>query len=156
MADEALDEFEKRILRALQRDGRLSTQELAEEVGLSASPCWRRVKALEQRGYIRRYAALLDEVKLGVGQTVFAHVTLVKHDREGMADFERMAAARPEVMECYSMTGQADYILKVAVADVQAYERFLQEAVFRLPAVSHVHSNFALRPVKYEVAYPVA
>jgi DNA-binding Lrp family transcriptional regulator len=149
------DPFELSILRALQRDGRLSVSELAERVGLSASPTWRRVRALETRGVIRRYVALLDAQAAGVPQCVFVQVTLVKQDLAAISAFEAAVMDRPEVLECFAMTGDADYLLRVMVPDAAAFERFLQDAVFTRPVVQHVRSNFALRQVKYETAIPV-
>ena len=150
-----LDEFELRILRAVQQDGRLSVNDLAERIGLSTSPTWRRLRALEERGVIRRYVALLDPALAGVPQCVFTHVTLVKHDRSAIADFEAAVLSRPEVLECFATTGDADYLLRVMVADTAAFDRFLQEAIFSLPVVHQVRSNFALRQVKFETALPV-
>ncbi len=150
-----LDGFERRILHALQSDGRLSVNDLAERISLSTSPTWRRVRALEDKGVIRRYVALLDPEKAGVPQCVFTHVTLVKHDRGALAAFEAAVLTRPEVLECYATTGDADYLLRVMVPDTAAFERFLQEAMFTQPAVQHVRSNFALRQVKYETAIAV-
>lgn len=151
-----LDLFERRILEALQRDGRLAVNDLAERIGLSASPTWRRLRALESRGVIRRYVALLDPAAAGVPQCVFVNVTLVKHDREAIAAFEASVRDRPEVLECFATTGDADYLLRVVVPDAAAFERFLQQAVFARPVVQHVRSHFALREVKYETALPLA
>ena len=150
-----LDGPEKRILRALQEDGRLSTQELADRIGLSGSPTWRRVKALEESGVIAGYVAILDPDKVGLPECVFAQVTLEKHNRQGIAEFERMVQEREEVLECFSMTGDADYLLRVVTPDTRAYERFLQEAIFTLPVVSHIRSSFALRTVKFTTRLPV-
>ena len=155
MSDPPLDEFERRILRALQEDGRLSMQDLADRIGLSVSPTWRRVKSLEERGIITRYVALLEPEKAGVPECVFAHVTLTKHDRAGIAEFERAIVDRPEVLECFATTGDADYLLRVVVPNTRAYERFLEEAIFTRPVVQHVRSNFALRAVKFTVALPI-
>ena len=152
---QSLDEFEKRILRALQEDARISMPDLAERIGLSVSPTWRRVKALEERSIVMRYTALLDPEKAGVPECVFAHVTLTKHDRAGIAEFERAIVERPEVLECFATTGDADYLLRVVVPDTRAYERFLQEAIFTRPVVQHVRSNFALRAVKFTTALPI-
>ncbi len=150
-----LDDYEKRILKLLQEDARLGTQEIADQIGLSATPTWRRIKSLEERGIIRRYTALLDPEKLGVPECAFTHITLVKHDRTGAAEFEKAISERPEVLECYSTTGDADYILRVMIKNTRDYERFLQEAIFTLPVVSHVKSNFTMRAVKYETALSV-
>ena len=150
-----LDEFERRILTAVQEDGRLSVNDLADRIGLSTSPTWRRLRALEERGVIRRYVALLDPALAGVPQCVFTHVTLVKHDRSAIAEFEARMLNRPEVLECFATTGDADYLLRVTVADTAAFDRFLQEAIFTVAAVHQVRSNFALRQVKFETALPV-
>lgn len=150
----ALDKHERAILEALQEDARLSIQDLSQRIGLSTSPTWRRVKALEAEGVIRGYVALVDPAMVGSGQCVFAHVTLIKHDRSGVEAFERIVLSRPEVMECFSTTGQADYLLRIVVEDARAYERFLQEAVFACPAVQHIHSNFALREIKFTTRVP--
>ncbi len=150
-----MEDADRRILAALQRDGRLTLQELADAVGLSTSPTWRRLKALQESGHIRQTVALLDPVRVGVPECVFAHVTLAKHDRPAMEAFERSIARRPEVLECYATTGDADYLLRVCVADTRSYERFLQEAVFAQGAVQHVRSNFTLREVKYTTALPL-
>jgi DNA-binding Lrp family transcriptional regulator len=150
-----VEESDRKILAALQTNGRLTVQELADAVGLSSSPTWRRLKALQESGHIRQYAALLDPDRVGVPECVFAHVTLTKHDRAGIEAFERAIARRPEVLECYSTTGDADYLLRVCVPDTRSYERFLQEAVFTQPVVQHVRSNFTLREVKYTTALPL-
>ncbi|MCQ4162726.1 Lrp/AsnC family transcriptional regulator [Roseomonas sp. GC11] len=150
-----LDHFERAILAALQRDARLSVQELAEAVGLSTSSTWRRLKALQEGGYILDHVARLDAARLGLGQTVFAHVTLAKHNREALEAFERAIRERPEVLQCFSMTGSADYILRAVVRDAAHYERFLQEVVFVNPAVQNIASHFALREIKNSTALPL-
>lgn len=155
-AGNELDRYERAILDALQSDARLSVQDLSDRVGLSPSPVWRRIKSLERRGILRGYVALVDSTRLGVGQCVFAHITLAQHDRKAVDEFEKSIGRRPEVLECFSTTGDADYLLRVLVKDAQHYERFLREAVFSCPAVQHIHSNFALREVKFSVKVPVS
>ena len=150
-----LDGFERAILVALQKNARLSVQEIADSIGLSASPTWRRIKAMQDAGLVLDYVARLDAAKLGFGQTVFANVTLIKHQREAMRDFERAILERPEVLQCFSMTGSADYIIRVVVQDAAHYERFLQEVVFTSPAVQHISSHFALREIKNTAALPL-
>jgi len=150
-----LETAEIRILSELQRNGRLTNQELAERVGLSPSPCWRRVRNLEEAGYIRRYAALLDPEKVGVAESVFCHVTLERHSEGAVERFESEVMRHPEILECYAMTGEADYLLRVVVGEVRSYDRFLQEFIFRLPGVAHVKSHFALREIKYDTALPL-
>ncbi len=151
-----LDAHERRILIELQGDARLTNQELAQRVGLSPSACWRRVKALEEAGVILRYAAILDPKKVGLGECVFAHVTLARHSLAMTHEFADSIRIRPEVMECFFTTGDADILLRVATPSVSAYDRFLEEFVFSAPGISQVRSNFALRQIKYETALPLA
>ena len=151
----AIDRVALRIAAALQRDGRQSAQQLAERVGLSATPVWRRVKEMEASGVIRGYVALLDREKLGLPICVLAHVTLERHSEGAVEQFEAMARASPEIMECHSTTGEGDYLVKVVAPDMKAYDRFLQEKVFRTPGVANVRSSVVLREVKYETALPV-
>ncbi|MEN8197669.1 MAG: Lrp/AsnC family transcriptional regulator [Pseudomonadota bacterium] len=148
-------EIERKILGELQGDGRLTNQELAERVGLSPSACWRRVKALEDDGVIRRYTAILDPRRAGVGECVFAHVSLERHREAATEDFARAVMQRPEVLECFATTGDADYLMRVVVPTVTAYYEFLESFIFKLPGVSKVHSNFALHEVKLETALPL-
>jgi DNA-binding Lrp family transcriptional regulator len=150
-----LDQFERAILAALQKNARQSVQELADAIGLSTSPTWRRLKALQDAGVILEYVARLDAAKLGYGQTVYANVTLIKHNRDAIQDFEKAIVERAEVQQCFSMTGSADYIIRVVVQDAAHYERFLQEVVFTSPAVQHISSHFALREIKNTAALPL-
>jgi len=150
-----LDAHDRAIVAALQENGRYTVQELAARVGLSSSPTWRRLKALEQRGVIRNYVARVDAAQLGYHDTVFAHVTLSKHNRAAIDAFERTMLQRPEVLDVYSMTGDADYLVRVIARSTRDYERFLQEAVFSNAAVQQIKSNFALREIKSTVAVPV-
>jgi DNA-binding Lrp family transcriptional regulator len=150
-----LDRFERLILLALQQNARLSTQDLADEVGLSSSATWRRVKGMEESGLIQRYVALLDAEKLGFTQCIFANVTLAKHDHSAIEEFERVMSAHPEVLECYTVAGQYDYVLKVVARSNREYETFLKEAVFSCRAVAHIHSSITLRQLKFSVALPV-
>lgn len=149
------DRVSLRIIHELQRDGRLSAQQLAERVGLSATPVWRRVKELEQSGVLRRHVALMDREKLGLSICVLANVSLVRQNEGAVEDFERFALAQAEIMECARITGEADYVIKVVVPDMKAYDRFLSERVFKLAGVASIRSNVVLREVKYETALPV-
>jgi Lrp/AsnC family transcriptional regulator, leucine-responsive regulatory protein len=149
-----LDAIDRRILERLQQEGRLSNAELADKVGLSSSPCWRRVKALEEAGIIKGYAALLDAKTVGLSVNVFVSVSLSTQNEKSLAAFERAAAARPEVMECYLMTGDSDYLLRVVVPDLEAYERFVMDFT-RIPGIAQIRSSFALRPVKQGTALPL-
>jgi len=150
-----LDRATRRLIEALQRQGRQSAQALAENVGMSATPVWRRLKELEQSGVIRREVVLMDREKLGLAICVWAHVSLVRHTDGAVEDFERMVQSSPEIMECDSITGEADYVIKVVVPDMKAYDRFLQERLFKLKGVSSIRSNVVLREVKYETALPL-
>lgn len=152
---ESLDPYERAILTALQQNGRSTVQELAALIGLSASPTWRRLKGLEQRGVIKDYVARMDASRLGYHDTVFAHVTLQKHDRSSIGAFEATVVGRPEVLDFFSMTGDADYLIRVVARSTRDYERFLKEAVFTSSAVQQIRSNFALREIKSTVAIPV-
>ncbi|RTL40866.1 MAG: Lrp/AsnC family transcriptional regulator [Burkholderiales bacterium] len=151
-----LDRVSRQILEALQADARLSTQALAEKVGLSATPVWRRVRDMEERGLIRGHVALLDREKLGLSICVLANVSLVRHSEGAVEQFERLVATQREIIECHAITGEADYVIKVVAADMKAYDSFLQQHIFKLPGVSSVRSNVVLREVKYETALPVA
>ncbi len=151
----SLDRTTRRIVHELQRDGTLSAQQLAERVGLSATPVWRRVKELEQSGLLRRRVALVDREKLGLSICVLAYVSLLRHGPGVAEEFENFVRASPEVMECAAITGEADFVLKIVVPDMKAYDRFLNERVFTLPGIASVRSNVVLREVKYETALPV-
>lgn len=153
---EELDRSELLILAALQVNARLSTQDLADEVGLSSSATWRRVKALEDRGMVQGYVAMLDPEKLGFKECIFAQVTLAKHDKAGIEEFERSVAKRPEVLECFSIAGQADYVLRIVVRSNGEYEKFLKEAIFSCSSVGHIHSSFTLRQIKFSISLPVS
>lgn len=143
-----LDRIDRRILECLQKDGGLSNQELAEKVGLSPSPCLRRVRALEEAGIILRRVTLLDRKKLGLSLTVILGIGMDRHTPERFEQFEAAVAALPEVQECYLVTGQeADYQLKVVVPDMDAYQEFLLGKITRIPGVSGVRSSFVLRRV---------
>ncbi len=150
-----LDRYEREILIALQADGRLSNQDLSRKVGLSPSACWRRVKGLEEAGVILRYTAILDPKKVGIGETVFAHVSMERHSRTPSLEFAELMRAQPEVMECFFTTGAADIIARVVTPSVAAYDRFLENVIFDASGVSQVHSDFALRRIKFETALPL-
>lgn len=151
----ALDEIDRRILEVLQDDARISNVDLAARVGLSPSPCLRRVRDLEERGVVRRYVALLDPGAVGLGVSVFVQVSLERQAEKGLETFEKRILARPEVLECYLMTGDADYLLRVVVPDVAAFERFLLDHLTRVDGVASIKSSFALKQVKYQTALPI-
>ncbi|MDN4060913.1 Lrp/AsnC family transcriptional regulator [Massilia sp. YIM B02769] len=148
MKDGVLDEIDRKILRTLSRDGRISNQKLAETVNLSPTPCWHRVKALEESGHIDRYVAVLDQRALGVPDTVIIEVTVDRHDDEIFQAFSDALADLPEVMEAYLLSGEYDYLIKVAVSGTEGYERFLRQKLYKLPGVKHTRSTFALRCLK--------
>jgi len=150
-----LDDTDLRILGALQEDARVTNSELAQRVFLSPSPCLRRVRELEEGGVIRRYATLLDPLALGLTVSVFIQVSLEKQVQNALDTFEKSVLAREEVMECYLMTGDADYLLRVVVSDVQSVERFIVDYLARIPGVSSIKSSFALKQVKYKTALPL-
>jgi DNA-binding Lrp family transcriptional regulator len=150
-----LDKHEKKILVELQQNGRLSNQELAERIGMSPAACWRRVKALQDSGVIRNYAAIVDPARVNMGQCVFAHVRLERHTEEFTENFVAMVRERPEVLECYAVTGDFDYILRIVETDVSSYDEFLRSFLFKLPGIAQVQSNLALREVKFDTALPV-
>lgn len=151
-----LDSKDRDILGVLQEDARISNTELAARVGLSPSPCHRRVKAIEEAGLIRRYVALLDRARLGLGLAVFIDVALGRKDPETVAAFEAAASARPEVMECHIMTGDYDYLLRVAAGDVEQFRRFIMEDLLAMPGVDKTRTSFSLGEVKYTTALPLA
>lgn len=155
MPDIVLDATDWRILGRLQEQARISNVELAAEVSLSPSPCLARVRALEAGGYINRYVTLLDPLKVGLTVTVFIQVSLEKQMRNALDIFEQSVLARDEVMECYLMTGDADYLLRVMVHDVQSLERFIVDYLAKIPGVASIKSSFALKQVKYKTALPL-
>lgn len=150
-----LDVTDWKILARLQEDARMSNVDLAKAVHLSPSPCLARVRALEQEGVIGRYVTLLDPLKLGLTVSVFIQVSLEKQMRNALDTFEASVLARDEVMECYLMTGDADYLLRVVVPDVQSIERFIVDYLAKIPGVSSIKSSFALKQVKYKTALPL-
>ncbi len=156
MENERFDRATRLILEALQADSRLSTQALADQVGLSATPVWRRIKELEDSGVIRRHVVLADREKLGLAICVLANVSLVRHSEGAVEQFEQLVQTSPQIIECHAITGEADYVIKVVVPDMKAYDQFLQSRVFKVPGVASVRSNVVLREVKYETALPLA
>ncbi|WP_106477250.1 Lrp/AsnC family transcriptional regulator [Phytohalomonas tamaricis] len=151
-----LDRFDRHILEVLQRDGRISNQALAEKVGLSPSPCLRRVRALEETGMITGYRALVDAKRLGYRLMALLHISMDMHTPERFANFEAKIAALPEVQECLLITGQeADYQLKIMVEDMDDYQRLLLQHITRIEGVTGAHSSFVLRQVLSDRALPV-
>jgi Lrp/AsnC family transcriptional regulator, leucine-responsive regulatory protein len=155
MLTPGLDAIDWKILALLQDDARLSNVDLARAVGLSPSPCLNRVRVLEQQGFIRRQVTLLDPLKVGLKVSVFIQVTLERQIESALETFERAIRERPEVMECYLMTGDSDYLLRVVVPDLQALEHFILNFLSRVPGVGNIKSSFALKQVKYQTALPL-
>jgi len=143
-----IDDRDKRILRLLQEDSRISNAELSEKVGMSASALWRRVRALEDLGVIERYGAVVNAKAMGLGFEAIVHVHLTRHDQDKSLEFVRAVETSPLVQECYATTGQADYHLRVLAPDLDAYNHFLEEFLFRLPAVASAQTNLVLRTIK--------
>ncbi len=150
-----LDAIDKRILAALQRDARLTNVQLSEEVGLSPSPCLRRVRLLMEAGIIAGYHAKLDRVQLGLGLTVFVDVKVERHHEKEAEAFHEAVQALPEVISCHLVSGAADFLLEVVVPDLPAYERFLLGKLLKLPGVKDIRSNFAIQKVKAQGELPL-
>ncbi|MGB6006686.1 Lrp/AsnC family transcriptional regulator [Castellaniella sp.] len=159
MTPEDLDQTDRLLLRHLQQDGRISNQELAQRVDLSPSPCLRRVKRLEEQGYIRRYVALADPDRLGLGLLAYISVRLDKSHRaehSAISGFAQDVQGWPEVMQCYAMSGDMDYLLRVQVSDLSAFSRFAMDTLMRHPAVIDIRSSFALQSIKETTELPVS
>lgn len=151
-----LDAIDRKILRVMQEDVALSTSEIAEQVGISQSPCWRRVQRLKDEGVIRAQVALLDRKKVGLNAQVFAQVKLNAHGRQHLEEFSDAIRGFPEVLECYVLMGQVDFLLRIVTADIEAYERFFFEKLSRVAGIQEVNSIVALSEIKATTALPVA
>jgi DNA-binding Lrp family transcriptional regulator len=149
-----LEPRDRRLLAELQRDSRLTNQELADKVGMSSSATWRRVKSLEEEGVIERYTALVNAKKAGFGLASIVHVSLARHEQKHVEHFIHEVMRHPEVLECYATSGEADFHLRVVVEDIEAYNHFLDDFIFRLPGVSQVRSNIVLKEIKADTALP--
>ena len=150
-----LDTLDLRILNALQQDASLSNVELARRVHLSPSPCLARVRTLQANGIITRYVALVNAAALGLGLNVFINISLKTQSKAALAEFERRIAEHDEVMECYLMTGDSDYLIRVAVADIGALEKFILNQLSPIPGIEKIRSSFALKQVRYKTALPL-
>jgi Lrp/AsnC family transcriptional regulator len=150
-----MDDIDLRILRSYQARPELSMADLASEVGLSQTPCWRRLKRMEELGLIRGRANLLDAAALGFGVNVFANLRIKQHDEETLEAFEAAVRNHAEIVECFSMSGDSDYILRVLARSIEDYERFLKKVLLHLPGVASINSSFALKPVKMTTFIPV-
>ena len=150
-----MDEIDFKILRSLQSQPAITTTELANLVGLSQTPCWRRVKQLEASGVIARRAVLLDARKLGFSVDVFAHLRIGRHDEDNLEAFEEAVRGHPEILECFSMSGESDYLMRIVARSIEHYECFLKKVLLHLPGVASVNSSFALKQVKVTTDVPI-
>lgn len=149
-----LDETSLKILDVLQADADISNAELAERVGLSASPCWRRVTEMKEKGVLKRSVMLADALSLGLSVNVFVHVSLKQQDEKSLQHFTDAISERPEIMECYLMTGESDFLLRVVVEDLQKYQGLVTECLTQIQGIASIRSSFALNQVKYTTALP--
>lgn len=150
-----LDEFEKRIIRELQHDATLTTAQIAERVGLSTSPCWRRIDRLEREGYIRGRVAVIDRRKVGLRAHIFAQVRLNAHGRANLDEFSDAIRAFPEVLDAYVLMGTTDFMLRIVAEDIDAYEKFFFEQLSKLPGVQEINSTVALSEIKSTNELPI-
>lgn len=150
-----MDEMDLKILRMLQKHPGLPVAELAEQVGLSHTPCWRRLKRLQSSGVIERNAVILNPKRLGLEAVVFASIRLKQHDEATLDAFETAVRNRPQIVECFSMSGDSDYQLRIVVANIEAYHDFLKKTLLHLPGVASVNSHFALNMVKLTTDLPI-
>jgi Lrp/AsnC family transcriptional regulator len=150
-----LDEFDRNILRALQENADVSMADLGGLIGLSHTPCWRRLKRLESEGVIRGKVTLLEAKKIDLGVRVQAFVSAKNHDEEALSAFEAAVAAIPEIMECYSTSGDKDYVLQIVIKSVEDYEQLLRKTLLKLPNVGSIHSTFCLKEIKYTTQLPL-
>lgn len=153
--DAEIDEHERRLLQILQEKARISNQELAEQAGMSASACWRKMRGLEERGVIRHYAAILDAEAAGLKFHAIVHVMLARHEHGHVENFIAEVTKRAEVLDCFATTGEADYHLRVVCADLDAYNGFLEGFLFKLPGIANVRTNLVLKDIKQQTALPL-
>jgi len=154
MSKKTLDRIDYRLLHFIQNDARMTNSELAERVGLSPSPCLRRVKSLENAGIIKRYVGIVDASAVGLPISAFVNISLHSQDRDGLEAFQSRVRTYGEVMECYLMTGSSDFLMRVVVPDLESYERFIDKLT-RIPGISNIRTNFALKPVVYKTELPL-
>lgn len=150
-----LSRKDRAILRELQADGRLTIKQLADKVGMSTSACWRRVRSLEETGVIDRYAVILNPAKAGFSLSSMTLVSLARHEERNVENFIKEVRRHPEVLECFATSGEADFHLRVVVEDIEAYNKFLDDFIFRMPGVSQVRSNIVLKEIKADTALPL-
>ena len=152
---DALDTIDLKIIACVQNDGRITINDLAERVGLSPSPCARRLRILEEKGIIKGYTATIDQAKVGLPVSAFASIKLERQREEDLDRFSRAVAGWPEVVDCYLMTGQRDYLLRIVVRDLQAYEHFIKSKLTRLEGVASIETSFALSQIKRSEVLPL-
>lgn len=156
MPTAGMDQIDKKIIRALQSDGKITIGELAEKVGLSQSPCARRVRLLEKAGIIKGYTAVIDQSKVGLPISAFASIKLERQSEDNLDRFAEAVSSWPEVVDCYLMTGQRDYLMRIVTSDLASYERFLKDKLTRLEGVASIETSFALVQIKRSEALPIA
>ncbi|WP_353646915.1 Lrp/AsnC family transcriptional regulator [Mesorhizobium sp. WSM2239] len=150
-----IDAIDRKIIGALQEDGKMTVQEVSERVGLSQSPCARRIRILEEAGIIKGYAAIVDQKKVGLPISAFASIKLERQTEDNLERFTQAVARWPEVADCYLMTGQRDYLLRIVVRDLEAYEDFLKDKLTRLEGVASIETSFALGQIKRSEKFPL-
>ena len=155
LKDVITDKIDKAILSVVQRDGRVTNQSLAEQVNLSTAPCWRRLSKLENRGVVDRYVALLNRERVGLSVMVYIHVSLNDHNANTVEVFDRFVEQSTNILECYSVSGEYDYLLRVVAADVNALEFFLMKKLLKLEPVRSANTSFVLKQKKYSTALPI-
>jgi Lrp/AsnC family transcriptional regulator len=155
MMPRLLDDMDRKIVRALQQHPEMSIADISESIGLSPTPCWRRVKRLEVDGVIVRRAVIFDAKKLGLSINVLAHIRLHRHDEETLEALERDAGKHPEILECFSMSGESDYVMRVVAVGIEEYEHFLKKVLLHLPGVASVNSSFTLKTIKSTTNLPI-
>jgi Lrp/AsnC family transcriptional regulator len=151
-----LSPVDLKILALLQEDASLTAAEIAEQVSLSPSPCWRRIQRMEKEGYIEKRVALLNGERLGMGVVIFASISLSANDEQSLENFEAEIQQFPEVVECYTVTGTMDYFLKIITRDIRGYEAFLRQRLLQVPLIRELHSNVAVTKIKFTTSLPLA
>lgn len=155
MTQLAIDSFDRKILRALQTEPQLTMHQLADRVGLSHTPCWRRLKRMEENGVILGRPFLVDPATVGYPVTVFAYIRIRNHEEKTLEDFEREVCLHPEIVTCYSMSGDSDYVLRILARSIENYEGFLKRVLLHLPGVGSINSSFAMKQLKQTIAVPI-